>query len=338
MLSPPFLRDLSDVESIVVPLLNEAAMAHISRLPNLKSLAFDVFPDNWSAPVVHTTQTFQALHELTLCYPTVDESIAFVEWLSQVPLTSLTIDFSSGVDPSQMHALLSAVSAGILHPCLSKLSIGSDCTRSAGYCVENRSLRLLFCFVNLTDVSIAAGGGYDIDDSMVADLSLAWPLIENLRLTDGETRTTLACLSSFVANCPRLTGLGLAFNTTVIPHATTTAVHGLASLDVSCSTISISKIVPVARFLAAIFPELKQLDAARNGAPPADSDDEEGIARYDEAMESKRCWKEVESLCYNINFPSIPSCHWTRIMISVVVNACGVESQLEHFSIEIHHE
>ncbi|KAJ6479675.1 hypothetical protein C8R45DRAFT_355344 [Mycena sanguinolenta] len=271
-------------------------MVHISRLPNLRSLTFDVFPDNWSAPTSHAKQTFPALHDLTLCYPTVDESIAFMEWLSQVPLTSLMLDFSSGVDPFQMHALLCALSTGILHPCLSELSIGSDCTRSAGYCVENQSLRLLFCFVNLTDVSIAVGGGYDIDDPMVADLSVAWPLIENLSLTDGEARTTLACLSSFAANCPRLTRLGLSFNTTVIPHTTTTAAHGLASLDVSHSTISPSKIVPVARFLSAIFPELKQLEAVRSGAPPADSDDEQGIARYDEARGSERCWKEVEAL------------------------------------------
>ncbi|KAF8175418.1 hypothetical protein K438DRAFT_89657 [Mycena galopus ATCC 62051] len=293
-----FLCELSDVESISVPQLNSSAMAHISRLPNLTSLTVDIFPHNWTAPAVDNEQGFASLEQLTLSYSSVAESITFMEWLNQIPLFDLSIHFSTAADSSQIHALFSALSTGISHPCLSELWIHSEYTdleESATYRVENRSFRLLFSFVNLVSVSIQVGGGFDIDDATILELSRAWPLIETLELIEGnrfpETRLTLSCLFSFAANCPRLTTLKMTFNSTAIPYTAHTLAHGLKSLLVCHSPMSVPAIVPVAQFLSGCFPALKWLEAART--PLADDVDEEERMERAEAEESKRCWKEV---------------------------------------------
>ncbi|KAJ7209351.1 hypothetical protein B0H12DRAFT_1158040 [Mycena haematopus] len=294
-----FLCELSDVESISVSQLNQTAMAHIARLPNLKALTFGDFPEDWSAPAVDIGQAFASLRELVLCYPAMNDTIAFLEqWFSQVPLTYFYTFFSTSADTSQMDILFSALSAGILHHCLSRLWIQSQTPNpwaSDSYHVENRSFRRLFCFIGLTSVMIEADGGFDIDDSTMSELSRAWPLIQTLELRERryfpQTRVTLACLSSLAANCPRLTELQMSFNTNSVPCSTNNLAHCLKLLSVGHSPLSPSTVVPVALFLSANFPGLERLKTVSHMPRHLDE-----FLQLAEARESRRSWKEVEVL------------------------------------------
>jgi hypothetical protein len=266
-----FLCELSDAESIRVPQLNQAAMGHLSGMPSLTSLLFHRFSEasDWST-AVHE-QGFTSLHKLQLLRPNVEDSIALLQSFHHVPLKSLSVAFSDSAGPSQLDAFFSALSAGVLHPCLSDLWMQSQDHSSQlpdGYHIENRTFRLLFSFCNFTSVAIHISGGFDLDDTIVLDLSRAWPLIEFLGLFEGvtHTRVTLACLSSFAVNCPRLTQLEMLFNTTTIPRppnaaSTSVRTHRLETLVVCHSPLLLSHVDRTARFLAAHFPALKEIHA-----------------------------------------------------------------------------
>ncbi|KAF8146284.1 hypothetical protein K438DRAFT_1990921 [Mycena galopus ATCC 62051] len=298
-----FLCQLSDIESICVPQLNETAMAHISRLPNLASLAFDVYPEDWSAPGVHELG-FPSLEHMMLSYSPVEESIEFFEWFNQVPLTRVSATFSDTPDRSQIDDLFSAFSAGIKNPSLSEIWIALEETELEWFddCrAENRSFRLLFCFVNLTHVMLRIPGKFELDDLTVLELSHAWPLIQKLELIEGTrflgTPVTLSCLTSFAANCPCLNILRMSFDTSVIPCVTNTEAHRLKSLHVCHSPMTDPAIRPVTRFLSAFFPTLQRLkhkgdSKIRSPFDRDETDDEE--ERMERVKESKRCWKEVE--------------------------------------------
>jgi hypothetical protein len=71
-----------------------------------------------------------------------------------------------------------------------------------------------------------------------------------------------------------------------------TSQHALKSIDVAHSRIS-TAITPVARFLSAIFPDLKRITTSRDGL---DNEEPEELRLHDEAIAFHHLWKEVELL------------------------------------------
>jgi hypothetical protein len=126
----------------------------------------------------------------------------------------------------------------------------------------------------------------------LADLSRAWPRLEKLWLSLPES-VTLACLPSFAAHCPHLTKLEMSFDTTSIPLSAHMLEHRLESLVVNESPLAIPQIVPVARFLSAIFPGLQRLyQSDWKFVRIAEEETPEQV----EARGWGNCWKKAEDL------------------------------------------
>ncbi|KAJ7839450.1 hypothetical protein B0H14DRAFT_2587964 [Mycena olivaceomarginata] len=95
-------------------------------------------------------------------------------------------------------------------------------TDSTQYLLDITTLRILFCFRNLTSIVIESPLGFDLDDSAMLDIAQAWPNIESLQLrfhdaTPDKPSATLGCLHAFALHCPVLRVLAMALDATVIP-------------------------------------------------------------------------------------------------------------------------
>ncbi|KAJ7630226.1 hypothetical protein FB45DRAFT_747513 [Roridomyces roridus] len=157
--------------------------------------------------------------------------------------------------------------SGISHSSLTKFTFCNEYTLihpsdAPNYTIWASSLRHLFCFKNLTNVSINTAVGFDLDDGTVVDMARSWPRIRQLtlekRLGISRPRITLRCLEAFAEYCPSLSFLSIALDATVIPESQGDFyLERLANLQVSASPISNAD--PVAQFIARICPRLMHL-------------------------------------------------------------------------------
>jgi hypothetical protein len=154
-------------------------------------------------------------------------------------------------------------------------------------------LRPLLAFSNLRQLKLLAPG-FRLNNAFIEDMSMAWQKIECLTLyptmRDAATNlggsVTIAALSSFARNCPRLNDLSLLFDATVVPQGPHPSPNGprirqtkLTSFRVYSSPIDSPSLV--AHFLSSIFPELRDIQASY-------------YPQVLEARERLETWKEVK--------------------------------------------
>ncbi|KAF8149233.1 hypothetical protein K438DRAFT_1779421 [Mycena galopus ATCC 62051] len=222
--------------------------------------------------------------------------------LSLVEFTAECAAFSTADD---VHRLFSAASSGISHLPLREFAFSDefgsfDSSHSTNHLIRSQSLRSLFCFVNLTSVSILSAVGIDLDDTTVTDLARSWPHIEKLEFQSYygnlAPRATLRCLEAFPRYCPRLTKLAIAFDATVIPIPTLKETDlslvclKMKNLDVEASPIETAR--PVGKFLTRIFPRLREISTLGDslflgGQDEWETDVGQQVLQYD------RKWKKV---------------------------------------------
>lgn len=299
-----FLRALKSAQKISIPSLNQAALEHISHLTTLKSLTLQTLPSTLTLSPVRETPTFPVLRRLLLIRPDLRPTTQFLGWCRGVPLHTLHISCEVGT-ADEMQGLLTAVSAGCLHPSLADLTIDSQFDESDVAdpnfdLIPIHSLRRLFCFANFTTLSISSVVGFDLDNDAVSELARAWPQIVSLRLKVvfpiHTPRTTLACLHSFAQHCPRLKRLTIALDATSIPNPeadprTRFVQYALETLGVEHSPML--RPLSVARFLSGVFPKLAEVDTHREHD---DNDDEEELRDHGAAIRLHNRWKEVRDM------------------------------------------
>ncbi|KAJ7120043.1 hypothetical protein C8R44DRAFT_787561 [Mycena epipterygia] len=241
-----------------------------------------------------TRPIFLGLRNLTLSQVDITLMTTLLGMCSQTPLVSLKLDFCPCPTVTAMEVFFTALAASSSHSSLITLSLGIDLasdffeafSNPSTFAVNDHSLRILFCFPNLTTFSITSPVGFDVSTNTVVDLACAWPRLENLGLLTLlqliPVRVTLESLYFIAKHCPHLHSLAMTFDATVIPAAPKSIPQQcMSSLGVALSPISTSG--AVARILSDIFPNLQKIHT--------DFDDDE----EDDGTEHRR-WKEVESL------------------------------------------
>ncbi|KAJ7779758.1 hypothetical protein B0H16DRAFT_1878431 [Mycena metata] len=161
------------------------------------------------------------------------------------------------------------------------------------YSVGGDILKSLFCFTNLVRVSLSHPVGFNLDNSTLNDLTIAWPHMHS--------RVTPEGLYAFAANCPRLGFLELTFDATTVPpvnrekKAKRVAQQTLRILDVACTPLQKPK--EVAKFLSLIFPQLHSTETLHEYWQYNWKGDEEAAEVIDDPqlIESNRLWKKVET-------------------------------------------
>jgi hypothetical protein len=125
-------------------------------------------------------------------------------------------------------------------------------------------IRQLFALRNLKSLHLDSPVGFNLQDTDVDEMARQWPQLQSLRLIAPQLSShpqpiTLLSLQALARHCPRLCDLALAFDVCRIPAAPTDRlVHtNLLTLGVGAAIHSRSR--PVAKFLAQLFPNLRNI-------------------------------------------------------------------------------
>ncbi|KAJ7732411.1 hypothetical protein B0H16DRAFT_1732779 [Mycena metata] len=241
------VRGLDEIESMTVDMLNHAAFKHLSRLPSLRHLRLgelaSILPPHDDEPSFPSLRTLYFSSEIA-------SPSRFLEWVNKFPLVEFTAECPAFSTANEVHRLCSAAEGGITHSSLTEFTFDNefgslnDASDGGDYLIRSSSLRRLFCFANLTTVSVLSAFGIDLDldDATITDMARSWRYIECLEFQSyygtPAPRTTLQCLVAFPKHCPHLTKLSIAFNATVIPTAHgDLSLEGLKRLDAESSPI-----------------------------------------------------------------------------------------------------
>ncbi|KAJ7436343.1 hypothetical protein FB451DRAFT_1307528 [Mycena latifolia] len=268
-----FVCALSNVSFLEVDTLDVTALRHLGQLSSLKTLNF--------AMTQSTSLSFAADGTMfrSLCSTTVDlehgqlnDLSAFVRTWASPPVHTFSATISASPTPDAIGDFYRVLSAHCFHDSLKSLKL--DFSQFPPFAVQNEFVhpghffRVLFCFANLTVLSIQTPVGYDLDDEIVAEIAQAWPCIEELCLR-GNARpscrlSTFLGLSALAEHCPLLRTLEMTFDASNVPllgiHQGQRALQtSLVSLDACQSPITDA--FSVARFLSSIFVNLKEVDS-----------------------------------------------------------------------------
>jgi len=259
----------SQLRHLSVPNLSPVALRHLAVLPTLEQLTLtDVIRDTPMAwPRSHTVPFFPSLRELQLTCDEMSFSIGLVEAMSSSPLTSITIHTYDDIPPLECQDLFNALQGHCRHS--SVTSIIMDFSDISGHEDEPGiipiHLKPLFVFSNLTNVTLGLpyGAPFDLDDTTMNDLALAWPRIRSLVLkgvywggTDSYPCVTILGLVPLAQHCPELRALSIRFDARSLPHlvADSPTVTSEALMELNVLTSPIVEPEGVAAFLFDIFP------------------------------------------------------------------------------------
>ncbi|KAF7358892.1 Carboxylic ester hydrolase [Mycena sanguinolenta] len=194
----------------------------------------------------------------------------FFKRCSGTPLKDIIISIMTCPPRAVIDKLHAALRDGCSHSSLLSLVVEID----ENYPLEPESdpmtihsLRLLFCFANLTSVFITSLG-FDMDDQGMDELACAWPQLRVLRLrfagmndpTELEPRFSLRSLSTLAKHCRGLTELEFTLNATVVPEPDLDVVPQLVLRDFNVGRSPIaSPSLSITQFIATIFPNVVEI-------------------------------------------------------------------------------
>ncbi|KAJ6517404.1 hypothetical protein C8R47DRAFT_252878 [Mycena vitilis] len=136
------------------------------------------------------------------------------------------------------------------------------------YSVCSAQLLPLLSFTNLQTVFLASPVGFDLDDSMVADMARAWPRVKLLYLFSSRSprnaplHVTLGGLLPLAQFCPQLSDLMISLDASVLPPKWQTRRKAAQRVSQSCfhdlsvKHSPVGEPLAVAAFLSSIFPAL----------------------------------------------------------------------------------
>ncbi|KAJ6474276.1 hypothetical protein C8R45DRAFT_1103248 [Mycena sanguinolenta] len=290
------MQSLHRVESLTIRCIDVPALKHIAQLQGLAYLCLDFLPDDFYALNEGPRPFFPSLYTLKLESVELSAVTRFIRMGSQIPLESLYLGFAFH-STDETEDLYNALANSCSHASLIQLTF--DCTggrpdrisgpNASRYAINSDLLPILFCFGNITILSITSPVTFDISDSILTDAARAWPRLEEIELMVHDhplkSRFTLLSLYSFAEHCPRLRSIQIALDatTTMTSRQPPASLHRLRALCVGHSAIS--KPTPVARILSGIFPNLRKITLPTfYGTIPA------------EIQRRNKLWKEVEVL------------------------------------------
>jgi hypothetical protein len=289
----------SRLRHLSVKCLHADALCHVATLPLLVRLRLE-YVQNYpisELPPFQGVHRFPCLEELTVISKDITICTALVKMMTSSP-TLISISFlincfstSPPPTPSQWDVLWGAMDDHCHHSSLACIQID---TLGGESVFQSHSLKPLYAFNELVLLKLSLGGRFDLDDTDVKEMALAWPYIQDLTLyghdTTGVPRVTISGLLPFAQHCLDLERLSMMFDSrSVLPPTSDPQrfrSEALKILHVQDSPID--KPEWVAAFLSDIFPNLS------------------GISTSDSVMmsgwlppprtEAEKMWARVENL------------------------------------------
>ncbi|KAJ7713658.1 hypothetical protein DFH07DRAFT_863774 [Mycena maculata] len=313
---------LTRFQFINVPGLDEAALAHVAHLPDLRSLELrSQAPSTFTSPTTDKSAAFPGLTHLEL--PTMENATSLLTTVGKCSLVELTIPVPGDLLKAAIAGrFYSALAKHCSHSSLRKLSVvGPRRVPVAAlaaippdelhiYTVRGDILNPLYSFANLESVWLSDPTGFDLDNGTVMAMARARPHIASLSLGAGATehgpsRVTLEALYAFAKWCPRLRRLEMTLNAIVVPKV---RINGkkrasqrtLRTLNVAGSAIT--KPQRVAKFPSAIFPELESIGTLYEELEEQwanEDEDEEEVVIEGDLFDYNELWKEAEDALFS---------------------------------------
>ncbi|KAJ6535748.1 hypothetical protein B0H19DRAFT_1271469 [Mycena capillaripes] len=278
-----FLGGLPCLQRLEIPALEVASLEQIGRLESLKWLVLYNLPLQLPISAIHGP-LFLNLHDLSLESVTFETTTQFFGICTDATLRPVTVPVS-----------LVSLDLG------PKGSPISQTIRQniRSYVINTATLRILFCFGNLTNVRIQSPG-FDLDDATILEMAHSWPRLLALKLVTHQSiikpRVTLQGLRFLARHCSHLESLHMTFDASTIPDTADSAEGHISQTSLVFLHVADSPIVaplPVARFLSGIFPSLTSISVSVSVSvsgllfgPASDSDD---ISPFQSQ------WKDVQS-------------------------------------------
>ncbi|KAJ7199164.1 hypothetical protein GGX14DRAFT_373237 [Mycena pura] len=294
-----FVRRLHHLEFLHMPLPDAAALQHVAGIPTLHSLELRVLLIAFLVSPLETS--FIKLRNLVLHDVDVEAASKFLQICVSAPLVSVAINNTARATLGALdHFIATLTQCSGSYSTLTSLSL--DLSLHEDSSMRAHSLSTLFCFKKLTHVDIQSETGFDLDNVLIFDLARAWTHLKSLQLRESVPHIprglTIECLRSLSGNCPDLRFLHLSFDasTTQAPQHGQNQVSQttLEYLDVAHSHIAMPTCV--ARFISAIFPNLRRISTAREYHDLIyHTEDEEDLDENAEEILFHQRWKEVQS-------------------------------------------
>ncbi|KAF7362124.1 hypothetical protein MVEN_00558300 [Mycena venus] len=310
---------LDRIEDLSLDKLDGVAIEHLSQLPGLKSLNVSELLDWNTSPLARSIMDrqnppFPTLRDLFLGDTTIELAIELLNLLPDCCLLNFHVGTAVSVTNLITRQLYAALASQLSHFALQSLHIELSEDREMpappehllpNYVINGHVLAALFCFTNLTEVSLAPPVGFDIDDATAWDMARAWPKLIGLHLvaaTDLHHPSSLSLrgLRAFAKHCRELSSLTITFNAStpfndsseimILPQTS------LTSLDVGTSPITDPS--DVAQFMSGLFPTIVYIPTQDEWRWDDVVDDDivafvgEEVAAYDQFTR----WKRVEEM------------------------------------------
>ncbi|KAJ7664245.1 hypothetical protein B0H17DRAFT_1336744 [Mycena rosella] len=261
------------IKKLAVTTLDESALAHISRLPQLQDLQIQshvppIISEQRLAALIPPGQAFPALRHLVIGSETIQSAFSLVAHVSSPHLRHLHINTQQCAPAILWEESFRLLVRLPCRPSLTSLSLRQRFNSPLipgiavdKYILTPRTIAPLLNFRRLADIVLQPFFGLDLDDETVHQMAIAWPRLENLELgaersTPRFPRTTLRALVYLTEHCPQLNSLQLALDATdPVPRFSrrrgTRPEHRLGYLHTGPSPVGTPAIV--AAFLSDVF-------------------------------------------------------------------------------------
>jgi hypothetical protein len=313
---------LDRIETLTLDKVDRLAISHLSGLSALRALRLeypdirDLGPSSPSRSLIDSQATpFSVLRELYFYDTTIEFVIEFLDQLFSCGLVNLHIGTGAAAlaTKSVTSQLYTALAVHLSHSALRTLevelpeNVEMQMPTPAGdglanYVIDGSILGALFCFANLTKITLAPPAGFNLDDATAWDMARAWPKLESLCLATGTDRPhpssmTLLGLRAFAKHCHELASLTITFDATTVPPLddspeATVSQSRLSSLDVGTSPISDP--FTVAQFMSRLFLNMENI-ATFNEWIWEDVEDVDADGDTAAAYDQFSRWKQVEA-------------------------------------------
>ncbi|KAH7924229.1 hypothetical protein BV22DRAFT_1196089 [Leucogyrophana mollusca] len=263
------LCGLEHLEDLQCFELEENAWRHILRLPSLADLEVNLTPFSLTeflpAARVHHGTLFPNIRNIGLicAAPT-----AITEFLEYMHIAPRKVEMALSSAPmGDMPGLFVALSQHCGHRSLQHIKIwDQDGPGNTDITLEH--VQALFCFGDLRTLELKWFHSFSLDDHVLSDMAISWPMLESLHLEGaGHWRTkskiTFHGIITLVKRCPRLHHLHLEINATKLTSSgleelrNATPNYTVRELHVGNSLINDSEGVAVRLF--DLFPELDRI-------------------------------------------------------------------------------
>ncbi|KAJ7099878.1 hypothetical protein C8R43DRAFT_1048440 [Mycena crocata] len=297
------IRSLTGLKELDVGSMDRSAFKYLERLPTLEKLALQRALEFLPTPLVNAPQTFPRLRNLgvrAIPHHTLAGLLATNSAWSLTHFLAQLTTSSEAADIAQIYSLLAtrsnpAALTDLTIKDVSRRFVPPNFVGEGGIIIDH--LSSLFAFRNLRIVRLTFMVGFDLDDTAVESLARAWPRLWELQLGSNvfrsvPPRVTMRSLRALARHCRDLTALTLAFDASVVPEDSgpPAAEQGCLRLLDAGDGVLVDP-APVAAYLIAVFPQLREITSTRI-QDDEDVDDEE----WERGTTLHELWAEVETL------------------------------------------